>query len=100
MNLTTVGCFSAFTISSRIFEITGAGVPLGKNMAYQLSDAKPGRNFPIGGRSGKAEDFFSVVTAMGFTLPERMCGAADGAVAKRKSVSPDISPTSAGPPPL
>ena len=52
-------------------------------------------------RRGSAAEVDSgpdLVTVGGLTVDNVI--AADGAVAKRKSVSPDISPTSAGPPPL
>ena len=57
-------------ISAFILATISFGVPAGKNIAYQLSDTNPGYMESIVGRSGKAADFFAVVTASALTLPD------------------------------
>src|SRR3970282_1768703 len=51
-------------------------------------------------RPGNTPDGLSVVTAIGFTLPDLMWGCAASAVANTKSVSPVMTEVIAGPPPL
>ncbi|MNS82878.1 hypothetical protein D3C72_1166370 [compost metagenome] len=65
-----------------------------------MSIEKPLSVSATGGTSGRALLRLSVVTAIAFSLPERMFGAAVARLSKLKSTWPDSSASCAGLPPL